>query len=363
LHAGFRLDRHAPVQFARFAGIPLGVYATLHCRRQDARLAMAQSRLGVSLPTFLIGIVLIELFRCGRGCSICWAIRSASARWLACSIRTTSVVVRYVADDVAVMSLGRLVKLAPKAELLAAPRHPSTRMLPGRGAGTATRRARKGGSSGPAVQCDAGAAAAGRPGELAPCKGAGGAAGRLSSGALGRRDAGFAATPACAGRYSGPFWPHAASASASPNAYPHKTAPRARAARPAKLDPWRSFISPILSIMSITTLQDTEYQAVADRVLAAIERQCDDWLQQGVIDIDTHRAGGLVELEFPDGSKVVVNKQPPLHEIWLAARNGGFHFKWDGSAWRDTRDGVDFFARLSDEASRQAGQPLRFASV
>jgi CyaY protein len=114
--------------------------------------------------------------------------------------------------------------------------------------------------------------------------------------------------------------------------------------------------------MSAPTLQDTEYQAAAERVLAAIERQCDDWLQQGVIDIDTSRAGSLVELEFPDGSKIVVNKQPPLHEIWLAARNGGFHFKFADAHWRDTRDGVDFFERLSDEASRQGGKPLRFAA-
>jgi len=112
--------------------------------------------------------------------------------------------------------------------------------------------------------------------------------------------------------------------------------------------------------MSSPTLQDTEYQAAADRVLVAIERQCDDWLQQGVIDIDTNRAGSLVELEFPNGSKIVVNKQPPLHEIWLAARNGGFHFRFVEGGWRDTRDGVDFFERLSDEASRQAGTTLRF---
>ena len=75
--------------------------------------------------------------------------------------------------------------------------------------------------------------------------------------------------------------------------------------------------------MSTTTLQDTEYQAAAERALAAIERQCDDWLQQGVVDIDTNRAGSLVELEFPDRSKIVVNKQPPLQEIWLAARHCG----------------------------------------
>jgi CyaY protein len=112
--------------------------------------------------------------------------------------------------------------------------------------------------------------------------------------------------------------------------------------------------------MSTSTLHDTEYQAAADRLLAAIERQADDWLQQGVIDIDSSRTGGLLELEFPNGSKMVVNKQPPLHEIWLAARNGGFHFKFVDGAWRDTRDGAEFFARLSDEASRQAGKPLQF---
>ena len=111
--------------------------------------------------------------------------------------------------------------------------------------------------------------------------------------------------------------------------------------------------------MSTSTLQDTEYHQAADRVLAAVERQCDAWLQQGVIDIDTNRAGGLLELAFPDGSKIVVNKQPPLHEIWLAARQGGYHFKFADGRWLDTRDGVDFFARLSDEASTQAGKPLR----
>ena len=112
--------------------------------------------------------------------------------------------------------------------------------------------------------------------------------------------------------------------------------------------------------MSTSTLHDTEYQAAAERALAAIERQCDDWLQQGVIDIDTNRAGSLVELEFPGGSKIVVNKQPPLREIWLAARNGGFHFKLVDGAWRDTRDGVEFFERLSEEASRQGGRTLHF---
>ena len=110
--------------------------------------------------------------------------------------------------------------------------------------------------------------------------------------------------------------------------------------------------------MSAPTLQDSEYHAAADRLLSRIERQADEWLQQGVIDIDTNRAGGLLELAFPNGSKVVVNKQPPLHEIWLAARRGGFHFRWSEGRWLDTRDGHEFYERLAEEIAVQAGRPL-----
>ena len=112
--------------------------------------------------------------------------------------------------------------------------------------------------------------------------------------------------------------------------------------------------------MSSATPPDSDYHEAADRVLASIERQADAWLQDGVVDIDTNRSGGLLELEFPNGSKIVVNTQPPLHEIWLAARAGGYHFRFADGAWRDTRDGAEFFARLSDEASLQAGKPLQW---
>lgn len=105
-------------------------------------------------------------------------------------------------------------------------------------------------------------------------------------------------------------------------------------------------------------MNDTEYHAHADALLRRLEIQMDAWLQDDVIDIDTQRAGGVLELSFPDGSKIVVNKQPPLQEIWLAARAGGFHFKWDGAAWRDTKTGAEFVALFNEQASRQARKTL-----
>jgi len=107
-------------------------------------------------------------------------------------------------------------------------------------------------------------------------------------------------------------------------------------------------------------LSDAEYDRRARAVLAAVEAASDRFLQDEVIDIDTSRTGGLLELEFPNGSKVVLNTQPPLHELWLAAGAGGFHFRAVGDRWID-REGRELFDVLSECASTQAGRQLRFA--
>lgn len=113
---------------------------------------------------------------------------------------------------------------------------------------------------------------------------------------------------------------------------------------------------------STSPLPDADYQRLAQGVLASVEATVDQWLQDDRIDIDPQRTGGLLELSFPNGSKIVLNTQPPLQEIWLAARGGGFHFRWVGGHWRDTKDDGELFAVLSREASAQAGQPLTFSA-
>jgi len=109
------------------------------------------------------------------------------------------------------------------------------------------------------------------------------------------------------------------------------------------------------------SLSDADYHAKAHALLARIEAQIDAWLEDDVVDIDTHRTGGLLELSMPGGSKIVINPQPPLQEIWLAARAGGYHFKWDGARWVD-REGQEFCARLSHCASEQAARALTFSA-
>lgn len=110
-------------------------------------------------------------------------------------------------------------------------------------------------------------------------------------------------------------------------------------------------------------LADSDYQARASAVLASVEAAVDRWLDDDLIDIDTHRTGGMLELSFPNGSKIVLNTQPPLQEIWLAARTGGLHFRWVDGRWIDTREQREFFDALSDCACEQSGRSLRIAAT
>ena len=107
-------------------------------------------------------------------------------------------------------------------------------------------------------------------------------------------------------------------------------------------------------------LSDAQYEQETSALLARVESAADRWLQNDVIDIDTNRTGGLLELSFPNGSKIILNTQPPLHEVWLAARGGGFHYRWVDGQWLDTRDNTEFIAALSHHASTQGGVQLTF---
>jgi CyaY protein len=99
-------------------------------------------------------------------------------------------------------------------------------------------------------------------------------------------------------------------------------------------------------------MDEREFEALATLTLQRIERALDE----SGIDADFElKEGGVLELEFANGSKIIVNRHSAAREIWVAARAGGFHFRWDGSAWRDTRDGGELFAALSRLISAQSG--------
>ena len=110
-------------------------------------------------------------------------------------------------------------------------------------------------------------------------------------------------------------------------------------------------------------MTDLEFLDLADGVLLAIEQSCDRINDETDADIDAQRVGGMVTLVFANRSQIVINQQKPLHELWLAAKAGGFHFRYDTTAgqWLDTKEAGEFFSNLSRFASEQSGLALRFS--
>ena len=109
-------------------------------------------------------------------------------------------------------------------------------------------------------------------------------------------------------------------------------------------------------------MTDSDYMDRAESVLAAIEKGCDAINDATDADIDNQRVGGMITISFPNRSQLIVNLQKPLQEIWLAARSGGYHYRYDGQIWVDTKTKREFFSQFSEEASTQAGQPFRFSA-
>lgn len=103
-------------------------------------------------------------------------------------------------------------------------------------------------------------------------------------------------------------------------------------------------------------MTETEFLDLANRTLNRIEQAFDRLNDEDVIDVECKRSGNVLEIEFiPNGSKIIVNSQAPLQEMWVAARAGGFHYKRINDEWRNTRDDSEFYASLSRFASEQGG--------
>lgn len=108
--------------------------------------------------------------------------------------------------------------------------------------------------------------------------------------------------------------------------------------------------------MSETTMTDTQYHQLADALMLTIEDQIDDL----DADLDYESAEGILEIIFPDRSKIVINKQAPLHQVWVATKFNGHHFELHGEQWIDNRSGAEFWQFMCDAATKQAGVEIRW---
>jgi CyaY protein len=116
--------------------------------------------------------------------------------------------------------------------------------------------------------------------------------------------------------------------------------------------------------LTVEAIDDKQFHQLGSNLLQSIEvalEAADDELD---LDLDVERQGGnVINIRFRDKSVIVVNTQPPLHEVWVAAKSGGYHYRWAGTMatplWLDTKTGRELLGDLTQFASAQAGQAIK----
>jgi CyaY protein len=106
-------------------------------------------------------------------------------------------------------------------------------------------------------------------------------------------------------------------------------------------------------------MNDVEYDELTDAVLLAVEEA----IERLDLDLDFESNGGLLSISFPDKSKIIINKQPPLQQLWVATKFNGHHFEWQNGQWIDNRSGSEFWQLISTAFSKQAGVEVSLESV
>jgi CyaY protein len=151
------------------------------------------------------------------------------------------------------------------------------------------------------------------------------------------------------GMYSGPICPQPLNMPASIKAL------QIRMGRCKKNRGFTIRITVYINVLECS-MTESEFLDLAEQALDSIESSLETEAETGDLDVECTRSGNVLQIECIDSkSKIIINSQAPMQEIWVAAKSGGFHYKYDGRIWRDTRDGSELFAVLSAIVSEQGG--------
>ena len=120
--------------------------------------------------------------------------------------------------------------------------------------------------------------------------------------------------------------------------------------------------------LSVEAIDDKQFHQLGSNLLQSIEAALEAADDELDLDLDVERQGGnVINIRFRDKSVIVVNTQPPLHEIWVAAKSGGYHYRWAGTIatplWLDTKTGRELLSDLTQFASTQAGQAVKITLI
>jgi len=103
-------------------------------------------------------------------------------------------------------------------------------------------------------------------------------------------------------------------------------------------------------------MTESEFIKLADAIFTRIENALDS----SSSDIDYSLNGHVLEIEFDNGTKIIINRHTANQEIWVAAKSGGFHYSFQDGRWLSTRDNSELFKKLGELVQLSSGESIQF---
>lgn len=103
-------------------------------------------------------------------------------------------------------------------------------------------------------------------------------------------------------------------------------------------------------------MNDSEFHEVVETTLDQIEEYIENLMDVLDLDADSSRSGNVLTLDFEENGKIILNSQVANHELWVAAKSGGFHYAWKNGGWVNTRTDAVFESHFVEVLSGQLGE-------
>jgi CyaY protein len=111
----------------------------------------------------------------------------------------------------------------------------------------------------------------------------------------------------------------------------------------------------------MSSLSEARFHDLVDSTQQAVE----DILDESDLDLDVENSAGVLTVRLENGSQVILSRQPPLRQLWVAARSGGYHFDYDeaGSQWICDSTQEPLSTLLNRVVREQTGDEIDFSAL
>lgn len=110
-------------------------------------------------------------------------------------------------------------------------------------------------------------------------------------------------------------------------------------------------------------MNESEFNDIVDNILIEIEDAVEEACDESGADIDYETSSGILTLTFSNGSQIIINRQAPMQQIWVAAKQGGFHFDFNSESEQWLCNDKELYTALSEYCTDQAGQEIKLVAA